>query len=54
MERVATKTLARWPQVGGVPYQSLPLLLFFAHKMRVHEKVRNGEGEPGDEANEYQ
>ena len=54
MERVATstklKTMARWPQVGEVPYQALPLLRFFAYKIRAREKVRKREGEPGDEA----
>ena len=29
---------------------SIPLLQFFAYKIRTHEKVRKGEGEPGDEA----
>ena len=47
---MATKTLARWPRVGGVPYQALPLLRFFAYKIRAREKMRKGEGEPGDEA----
>ena len=47
---MATKTLTRWPRVGGVPYQALPLLRFFAYKIRAREKVRKGEGEPGDEA----
>ena len=49
---MATKTLARWPWVGEVPYQALPHLRFFAYKIRVHEKVKKGEGEPGDEASE--
>ena len=56
MERVATstklKTMARWPRVGEVPYQALPLLRFFMCKICVCEKVRKGEGEPGDKANE--
>ena len=47
---MATKTLARWQRVGKVPYQALPLLRFFAYKIRAREKVRKGEGEPGDEA----
>ena len=47
---MATKTLARWPRVGEVPYQALPLLRFFAYKIRTREKVRKREGEPGDEA----
>ena len=34
---MATKTLARWPRVGK-------------YKIRAREKVRKGEGEPGDEA----
>ena len=51
---MATKTLARWPRVGGVPYQALPLLRFFAYKIRAREKVRKGEGEPGDEARQEQ
>ena len=38
---MATKTLAMWPRVGGVP------LRFFAYKIRAREKVRKGEGEPG-------
>ena len=52
IERVATKTMARWPRVGRVPYQALPipLLRYFAYKFRAREKVRKGEGEPGDEA----
>ena len=37
--------------MGEVPYQALPLLRFFAYKIRAREKVRKGEGEPGDEAN---
>ena len=36
--------------MGEVPYQALPLLRFFAYKIRALEKVRKGEGEPGDEA----
>ena len=56
VEHVATstklKTMARWPQMGEVLYQALPLLRFFVYKIRTHEKVRKGEGEPGDEANE--
>ena len=50
MECVATKTM--WPQLGGGggPYQALPLCRFLAYKIHVHEKVRKGEGEPGDEA----
>ena len=44
---MATKTLARWPRVGGVSYQALPLLRFFTYKIRTREKVRKGEGEPG-------
>ena len=36
--------------MGEVPYQALPLLRFFAYKIRAREKVRKGEGEPGDEA----
>ena len=47
---MATKTLAGWPRVGEVPYQALPLLRFFAYKVRAREKMRKGEGEPGDEA----
>ena len=35
--------------MGEVPYQALPLLRFF-DKIRAREKVRKGEGEPGDEA----
>ena len=50
MERVATKTLARWPRVGGVPYQAL-LLRFLAYKIHARKKkVRKGEGGPRDEA----
>ena len=49
-KRVATKTLARWPQVGGVPYQALPLLRFFRVQNSRTRKVRKGEGEQGDEA----
>ena len=37
--------------MGEVPYQALPLLRFFAYKIHAREKVRKGEGEPGDEAN---
>ena len=45
------KTMARWPRVGGIPYQALPLLRFFAYKIHTREKVqRKGEGEPEDEA----
>ena len=47
---MAIKTLARWPRVGRVPYQALPLLRIFTYKIRAREKVRKGEGEPGDEA----
>ena len=36
--------------MGEVPYQALPRLRFFAYKIRAREKVRKGEGEPGDEA----
>ena len=36
--------------MGEVSYQALPLLRFFAYKIRAREKVRKGEGEPGDEA----
>ena len=36
--------------MGKVQYQALPLLQFFAYKIRSREKVRKGEGEPGDEA----
>ena len=36
--------------MGTVPYQALPLLRFFACKFHAREKVRKGEGEPGDEA----
>ena len=43
---MATKTLTRWLRVGGVPHQALPLLRFFAYKIRAREKVRKGEGEP--------
>ena len=50
MEHVATKSLVRWPQVGGIPYQALPLLRLFTYKIRAHEKMRKGEGEPGDKA----
>ena len=54
MERVAISTKlntkARWPRVGGVPYQALPLLRLFTYKIHAREKVRKGEGEPGDEA----
>ena len=46
---MATKTLAGWPRVGEVHYQALPLLRFFAYKVRAREKVRKGEGE-GDVA----
>ena len=31
--------------MGGVPYQSLLLLQFFAYNICAHEKVRTGEGE---------
>ena len=41
----------RWPRMGGVPYQALTLLRFFAYNIRACEKVRKGEGEPGNEAN---
>ena len=50
MEHMTTKNMARWPRVGRVPYQALPLLRFFAYKIHVREKVRKREGEPGDEA----
>ena len=40
----------RWPRVGAVPYQALPLLRFFACNIRARKKVRKGEGEPGNEA----
>ena len=49
---MAAKAMARWPRVGGVPCKALPLLRFFAYKIRAREKVRKGEGEPGDEARE--
>ena len=41
----------RWPRVGAVPYQALPLLRFFTCNIHVWKKVRKGEGEPGNEAN---
>ena len=41
-----TMECTTWPRVGGV---ALPLLRFFAYKIRAHEKVRKGEGEPGGE-----
>ena len=57
VERMATstklKTTTRWPLVGEVPYQALPLLRFFAYKIRAREKVRKGEGEPGTRLAEY-
>ena len=37
-------------RVGEVPYHALPLLRFFAYKIRAREKMRKGEGGPGDEA----
>ena len=36
--------------VPRVPYQALLLLRFFAYNICTHEKVRKGEGEPGNEA----
>ena len=42
--------MARWSQVGGVPYQVLPLLQFFTYKIYTCEKMRKGVGEPGDKA----
>ena len=36
--------------MGKVLYQALPLLRFFVYKIRACEKVRKGDGEPGDEA----
>ena len=36
--------------MGGVPYQALLLLRYFAYKIRAREQMRKGEGEPGDEA----
>ena len=36
--------------MGGVPYQALPLVRFFAYNIHVREKVSKGEGEPGNEA----
>ena len=40
----------RWPWVGAVPCQALPLLRFFTYNIRVRKKVSKGEGEPGNEA----
>ena len=40
----------RWPRVGAVPYQTLPLLRFFAYNIRARKKSEKGEGEPGNEA----
>ena len=40
----------RWPWVGAVPCQALPLLRFFVCTIRARKKVRKGEGEPGNEA----
>ena len=37
----------RWPRVGAVPYQALPLLRFFACKYSRAKKVRKGEGSLG-------
>ena len=34
-------------KVARVPYQALPLLQIFVYKIRVHKKVRKGEGGPG-------
>ena len=40
----------RWPRVGAVPYQALPLLRFFTCNIRLRKNARKGEGEPGNEA----
>ena len=40
----------RWPRVGAVLYQALPLLRFLACNICVRENVRKGEEEPGNEA----
>ena len=53
MERVANrtklKTIARWPRVGGVPYQASD---FSRIKFARAKKVGKEEGEPGDEASD--
>ena len=40
----------KWPWMGGLPYQALLLLQFFMYNIRAREKIRKGEGEPGNEA----
>ena len=55
MECVATKTMARWlpggPGGGGGSIPGSPSPLISVYKIHTREKVRKGEGEPGDEAN---